>query len=380
MSEAIWIELIKVLPAFLWIGFGFIALAVAKRVFTQQAPRMTKVETPWVTVELAQQAIEAATVRGPDPLEPRPWEVPAPFRADGFPVGPAPELRPAPFGAGYGFPEQRPATEPYGAPGGAGAVSPPPEDDADEDPPVQTEPARPHPPNTPPADEPGDAHGTPLGNGPNQNGDSPTGPLTEPRHPVPEIPPYQFAPPPATTYYAQPLPARTAAYRGAAPPPPYQQPYQRGLRAATRLALSAGALEGGAILWVDDHPEHNALLARVFESVGIRVDLALSTEAAMTALGERPYDLVISDIGRATEPAGPKAGLALLDRINGSGLTVPVVVYAYSRAATTSHPRAAAVTDSPEEVVDLVVDYIGNRDRSVHSGSGWLGRITGSAA
>ncbi|MFC6474813.1 hypothetical protein ACFQQE_23145 [Glycomyces mayteni] len=79
MSEAIWIELIKVLPAFLWIGFGFIALAVAKRLFSQQAPRMTKVETPWVTVELAQQAIEESYARGGTAALPQPdWNGPLP--------------------------------------------------------------------------------------------------------------------------------------------------------------------------------------------------------------------------------------------------------------------------------------------------------------
>ncbi|GAA1664963.1 hypothetical protein GCM10009830_08120 [Glycomyces endophyticus] len=382
MSEAIWIELIKILPAFLWIGFGFIALAVAKRIFSQQAPRMTKVETPWVTVELAQQAIEAATVRGAEPaLEPPPpWQIPAPFPA---PVGPAPELRPAPFDNPFtGTAERRPAG-PYGdAPGGLvpvgdAAGSPPADEDA-EDPPFQTEPARLRPPNTPPADEPAD------GAGANANGDQPAGPLTEPRQGTPEIPPYQFAPPPTTTYYAPP-PGGRGAY-ASVPPLPYQQAAysaadaQRGRRAATRLALAADLLNGGAILWVDDHPEWNAPLVRLFRTAGITVDSAASTDEAMRALDNRSYDLVITDMGRQADPGGEHAGVDLLDRMVAAGVPTPAAVFTSLQAArTTVHPRAAVATNSPEELVDTVVDLVGTRRSRLapSGGSSWIDRLRG---
>lgn len=426
MSEAIWIELIKVLPAFLWVGFGFIALAIAKRIFTQQAPRMTKVETPWVTVELAQQAIEEASHRSPQPPLSDWNPFPAPMQQPAFGAPPQYGSAPAP-GAAPSYGSAPVGAQPYGATGAApaytapGGVAPggtqgagqpygsapvsgrpfgtgtghtpgasarvalpsPPldtDDEADDtsDEPVQTEPARLRPPNTPPADEPAPG---PNGNGAKPN-DDPAGPLTEPR-PSTEIPPYQFAPPP-TTYYAPPLPNNQSAYPGSVPFPPYQQrsaytsaDTQRGLRAATRLAMSADLLNGGAILWVDDHPEGNESLVRLFRTAGMTVDTALSTDDAMLALSKSSYDLVITDMRREREPDGDSAGVRLLDRMVAAGVPTAAAIYSSPQGAQAKvHPRAAVATDSPEALVDTVVDIVGTR-RSVQS-STWLDRLRGN--
>ncbi|MEU5873327.1 response regulator [Glycomyces sp. NPDC047369] len=330
MSEAIWIELIKVLPAFLWIGFGFIALAVAKRIFSQQAPRMTKVETPWVTVELAQQAIEESYVRGPAALPQPDWNGPLPP----IPVQPG----------GYAPPDFAPPP-PIVAP-----------DDED------TEPVRLRPMNTPPADEPND-------NGAKPKNDEPPIPLTEPR---------------PTTYYAPPLP-RNQSYPGAVPPRSYQsvsfaEDSQRSLDAAIRLVFSADLLNGGAILWVDDRPEWNETLIRLFRTTGITVDTALSSDEAMNLLGGRKYDLVITDLGR---PDGDFAGVALLDRMVAAGIPTPAAMFTSSPNSRASlHPRAAVITDNPERLVDTVIDIVGIRrsqqSRSSGSGSSWLDRLQGN--
>ncbi|WP_335987289.1 response regulator [Glycomyces sp. MUSA5-2] len=335
MSEAIWIELIKVLPAFLWIGFGFIALAVAKRIFTQQAPRMTKVETPWVTVELAQQAIEESYARGPAALPQPDWNGPLPP----IPVQPG----------GYAPPPD---------------FAPPPITAADDE---TTESVRLRPMNTPPADEPND-------NGAKPKNDEPPIPLTEPR---------------PTTYYAPPLPATQNNYPGAVPIAPYQQPIyaspetQRGLRAAARLALATDLLNGGAILWVDDHPEWNEALIRLFRSAGIRVDTAVSTDDAMSDLARDSYDLVISDLGRPNEPDGGNAGVNLVDRMVTAGIPTPVAIFSDVPAVRAlSHPRIAVSTNIPEELVDTVVDIVGTRrgqqSQSSSSGSSWIDRLQGN--
>ncbi|MEU6250220.1 response regulator [Glycomyces sp. NPDC047010] len=336
MSEAIWIELIKVLPAFLWIGFGFIALAVAKRIFTQQAPRMTKVETPWVTVELAQQAIEESYVRGPVAALPQPdWNGPLPP----LPVQPG----------GYAPPD----------------FAPPPTIVAPDD--DTAEPARLRPMNTPPADEPGD-----NGAKPKTKPDEIAGPLTEPR---------------PTTYYAPPLPGTQVGYPGAVPLAPYQQQpvygapdVQRSLRAASRLAFSSDLLNGSSILWVDDHPEWNKALARLFRTAGIAVNSVDSTEEAVWELRRRDYDLVISDLRRQTEPDGDEAGVKLADRMVDAGIPTPVVIFTdHARARAITHPRVAVATDSPEELVEAVIDIVGTRrsQQSQSSGSGWMDLFSG---
>lgn len=357
MSEAIWIELIKVLPAFLWIGFGFIALAIAKRVFTAQAPRMTKVETPWVTVELAQQAIEQAANRGPEPL------VPPLAEPDWAALYPVP-AQPVPPGNGALY---RARTVP---------PSPPAAEPADEDDAIQTEPpAEPEPDllATPPADAPAEV--------PEPRDDRPPATMTAPNRQVPNIPPTYpvIAPPP---YYGQPgwnqpLPAafqQPIAYR-----PGHAE--NRSLRAATKLALAAGDLQGGAILWADDHPEWNDSLIRLFRTAGITVDPVPSTEEAMRALGRRSYDLVITDMRREAEPDGDTAGTRLLDRMIAAGIPTPAVFFSENTAAhTTPHPRAITTTNSPETLVDIVVEFVGDlrsQQSSSSAASSWIDRLTG---
>jgi CheY-like chemotaxis protein len=374
MSEAIWIELIKVLPAFLWIGFGFIALAVAKRIFTAQAPRMTKVETPWVTVELAQQAIEQAAEqaagRGPVPIPP-------PVEPDWASLYPLP-AQPVPSGNGtvYG---------PNPAPPSPPVVPSPPAEPADEDiEDVQTAPPEPDPAvlATPPADTPTEA--------PRPVGDKPPPTLTAPNQQAPNIPPTYpvLAPPPGNPYY--PAPGQNAPYWGR-PAPAYQPPaYQpapsdnRSRRAATKLALAAGDLQGGAILWVDDHPEWNETLVRLFRTAGITVDAALSTDEAVRALQHRTYDLVITDMRREGEPGGDTAGTKLLDRMVTAGIPTPAVILSSNpsaHAASALHPRAVTTTNSPEKLIDIVVEFVGDRRRDQQpsgGGSSWIDRLTGN--
>lgn len=400
MSEAIWIELIKVLPAFLWIGFGFIALAVAKRIFTAQAPRMTKVETPWITVELAQQAIEQAAVRDPEVgargVAP---QIQPPAEPDWAALYPLPTQQ-VPPGTGFGDPWAQPPAHiddeiPFGDPaprddanGGAttAPTSPPPAEPEDED--TETFPTGQHPdtksPNTPPADGPAD---NTLANGANR--DEPPSPMTEPNMQVPNISPTYpiIAAPPGggNDYRGRPIPPSQATYYTAAPLPPYRQApaYQpapsnsRSRRAATRLAFAAKSLDGGSILWVDDHPEHNESLVLLFRSFGMRVETVLSTEAAMQALRSNPYDLVISDMGRYNEPAGARAGLELLDRIEQQRIPTPVVLYTIaSKKHGITHSRLSAVTADPEDVVHYVIDFIGNREKHPSQvRTGWLGRL-----
>jgi CheY-like chemotaxis protein len=365
MSEAIWIELIKVLPAFLWVAFGFIALAIAKRIFTAQAPRMTKVETPWVTVELAQQAIEQAGLRGataPPAVEPAWPSNLYPLPTQQVPPGNRNEIV-------------------HGHPIGAVPLPPqfqPPADEDTEDavhtePPVEAEPDH----ATPPADAPADGTEPPD--------PDPRGAVTAPNQQIPNIPPtYPVLAPPNGNGY--PAPGQNLPFWGQNAPyqhlPAYQpaQADKRSLRAATKLALAAGELQGGAILWVDDHPEWNEPMVRLFRTAGIIVDLAMHTDDALRALEKRPYDLVITDLRRDAETDGDTAGIRLLDRIVAAGVPTPAVIYSDNpNAQTTPHPRAITTTNVPEQLVDIVVEFVGDRrdQQSAGNASSWIDRLTG---
>lgn len=392
MSEAIWIELIKVLPAFLWVIFGFIVLAVAKRIFTAQAPRMTKVETPWVTVELAQQAIEQAAVRGPvPPPAERDWTQLYPLPTQQVPAGIGPISGAGGFSVG----------DDVGGNLSTGDVSPQSptvadleesdiEDETDE--PFQTEPtAEPKPelPATPPADGPADDA---LANGGKKNDDGPPATVTAPNQQVPNIPPTYpvMASPPGggNLYYGAPIPqgqngpfrlAPLPAY-GQAPPYPSAQSDTRSLRAATRLALAANELQGGAILWVDDHHEWNEPLIRLFRTAGITIEPVASTDEALRALQNRSFDLVVTDMRREMEPEGDTAGTRLLDRMIAAGIPTPAVFFSdHPNAHTALHPRAVTATNSPEKLVDTVVDIVGTRrsQQASNAGTSWLSRLKG---
>jgi hypothetical protein len=66
VNDALWIELIKIVPALLWTGIGLAALVIARRLLAQQAHRMTRVESPFVSVDFAQDAIVESFNRGPE--------------------------------------------------------------------------------------------------------------------------------------------------------------------------------------------------------------------------------------------------------------------------------------------------------------------------
>lgn len=352
MSEAIWIELIKVLPAFLWIGFGFIALAIAKRIFTAQAPRMTKVETPWVTVELAQQAIEQAAIRGPEPEPVRPpW-------MDLEPPGDEPPVRARPVHDEFPGPPQQ--QSPLGATPPAGdALEPSPpadEDVTDEDeepvsaPPVQS-----------PFTEP---RGFDVTRPPDQSFHG-----RQPYPPLYSNPPYNREPLPELPYGPQ---SHALGIYGR---PPSDAP--KGLRAAKRLAYAADRLQGGAILWVDDQQEWNEPLIRLFRTAGMTVDAVASTDEALHELRRNQFDLVITDMRREREAGGDDAGTELLDRMVAMGVPTPAVFFSdHPGVQTNLHPRAVIATSDPEQLVDTVVDIVGTRSRPAPST--WLDRIRGA--
>lgn len=107
-----------------------------------------------------------------------------------------------------------------------------------------------------------------------------------------------------------------------------------------------------AVLWVDDHPEDNAVLAEQIRDGGARVDVARTTNEALDRLSHRHYRLIISDMARQENGSyDPGAGLTLLRDLRDVGIETPVVVYC-SQQSRQRHGQAAleagavTVTDS----------------------------------
>ena len=146
------------------------------------------------------------------------------------------------------------------------------------------------------------------------------------------------------------------------------------LNAILERAFSAedqANLIGKAILWVDDNPSNNDSEVLALRKIGLAVDLVDSTSAALDALAKRPYDMVISDMGRGAEKF---AGYALLQAIRAHQNPVPFIVYS-AEGSKDEHRKAAiqrsalGSTDYPHELLDLIVSRLGEPGSSTPTGT-----------
>jgi hypothetical protein len=69
-------------------------------------------------------------------------------------------------------------------------------------------------------------------------------------------------------------------------------------RVLRRAEKATDVLKGAQVLWVDDRPDTTLAERNIFKSWGVAVDLAWSTEQAMTLYNQTKYDVIISDISR----------------------------------------------------------------------------------
>jgi CheY-like chemotaxis protein len=179
----------------------------------------------------------------------------------------------------------------------------------------------------------------------------------------PETPEYAPAPPdpwgaPASFGSAPPSAPGSAPPSMGTPPPAAPLPRYEPVPPPPLTDETAGyGSSGTGVLWVDDHPENNAILADSLLRDGVRIDTALSTDEALARLRRHRYAAVISDMGRAEDGADvPDAGLRLLDAVRRTQPALPFVIYCGERSALTYRDRAlaagaTAITASPAEVV-----------------------------
>ncbi|CAK7285177.1 hypothetical protein ACNFR7_32950 [Streptomyces sp. RM1] len=101
------------------------------------------------------------------------------------------------------------------------------------------------------------------------------------------------------------------------------------------VSAPAAARTLDSVLWVDDRPENNATEVAQLRALGVEVALARSTDEGLRALsrGRRSFDAVISDLSRTERGRTNRtAGLDLIRELRAQGDTIPVFVYATSRA------------------------------------------------
>ena len=115
------------------------------------------------------------------------------------------------------------------------------------------------------------------------------------------------------------------------------------------------------VLWVDDHPERNALQVDQLERRGVVVDTARSTKEALQKLTGQRYQLIVSDMERAEggKPV-PNAGLELIRTVRTFDRDTPVVIY-------TAGPAAKVLGDTAAQIgADLVTNSWFQLTREMH--------------
>lgn len=123
-----------------------------------------------------------------------------------------------------------------------------------------------------------------------------------------------------------------------------------------RLEHAKDLLQGGKVLWVDDHPEGNAALMALLRSVGMEVDPVNSTGEALAFLQRHSYDVILTDIGRAGDG---QAGINMMQDLDRLGIDTPVVIYTWGFDYGRGFPRRAfAVTEVPDQLVHYVIDLM----------------------
>lgn len=121
-----------------------------------------------------------------------------------------------------------------------------------------------------------------------------------------------------------------------------------------RAEMVEKVMRGARVLWVEDHPEHNAWERELFRSLGVVIVPVESTRSALACLETEPFDLVLSDIRRGSGDDG----------IDGAGEirrampSLPIVFYVGSLTSRQVPEVASGITNDPNELLHLVLDRL----------------------
>lgn len=116
-------------------------------------------------------------------------------------------------------------------------------------------------------------------------------------------------------------------------------------------------------MWVEELPKTKYFEIEGIRNAGISVDVALTTEAAMTKLSDQEvkYDLIISSMYRKELGIKrPNAGLALIKKLKNAGINLPIIIYCSSqnskRTAKEVQSEGQFITHSPLTLFHWLVE------------------------
>ncbi|MCB0703855.1 MAG: response regulator [Saprospiraceae bacterium] len=123
-----------------------------------------------------------------------------------------------------------------------------------------------------------------------------------------------------------------------------------------RIAYIKGKNITFRLLWIDDQPDQNIFESNIIRSLGASISYANSSEQALLKIQKEPFQLIISDISRN---GFAREGIQFLTKLNAEQTAVPFIFYtgAIDRSKGVP-PYAFGITNSPSELVHLVLDFI----------------------
>jgi hypothetical protein len=112
-------------------------------------------------------------------------------------------------------------------------------------------------------------------------------------------------------------------------------------------------------LWIDESPAANQYESHLLASAGLRIDYARSSDEAWRMLGEKSYELILSEINRG---GIPDEGLRFHRRLISERIDLPLIFYT-GRADRSKGvpPFAFGIADLPNELMHLVLDVLARR-------------------
>jgi CheY-like chemotaxis protein len=122
------------------------------------------------------------------------------------------------------------------------------------------------------------------------------------------------------------------------------------------------------ILWVDDFPVNNVMIAESLRADGFIVDNVLSTEEALRSYDKDKYCLIISDMGRIEGNDNKNdAGVELCNKIRNYDKNIPIIIYTTSKNANRYYNQinsfGASITSSGVELTNRIYK-LANKERN----------------
>lgn len=132
---------------------------------------------------------------------------------------------------------------------------------------------------------------------------------------------------------------------------------EKALEQVTRRSQRiASIIQGAKLLLVNDIPEQMINVQRILQSLGVVVDVARTTQAALTMMAQTHYDVIVSDMSRE---GIPDEGLRFLKESIKRSVNRPTIFTVANFDRSRGVPAYAfGITNRVDEMLNLIFDVL----------------------